>query len=278
MRYCLRYANSSKIKNVTDEISIIYNRQFDELMNFLQEHLTQRVVLVVEQIPEFCASQEWHKLGAVVDAYPDLKLAVCLGSLHKAQAITIEMQETINHLKERNIEYFFGALIKTWDQLDYYIGLGVSDVYLVEDICFELGAASAICNRNRVRIRVFPNVAQCSIGARPALKKFFIRPEDVPIYEQYVDTFEFWGPLERQDVFYLIYHDKQRWFGDLKEIIFDLNEPLDSRRIMPLFGKVRATCGKRCLKNKHCNICDHIESLAHTLEEKNLIIKTKKSN
>jgi tetratricopeptide (TPR) repeat protein len=80
------------------------------------------------------------------------------------------------------LPWFSGLFAHTWDQLHYLISLGVSDIYVVEDLCFELPAVAKECHKHNIRVRVIPNVAQSSINASAPLKKFFIRPEDIDIY------------------------------------------------------------------------------------------------
>ena len=57
-----------------------------------------------------------------------------------------------------------------------------------KDLGFELPLVRAFCNEHGVRIRCFANVAQSRWEGTPIFKKFFIRPEDVDIYEDYVET------------------------------------------------------------------------------------------
>lgn len=274
MKYCLHYTNNSRFKNATEEISIQYNNELDNLMDFLTKHQEQRVILIINE-PLIV---NYKALKAIKEKYPQLDFAVCFGQLRRATTIPQEVAKVIPELQEAQIPFFMGDLITTGEQLKYFLELGVSDVYLTEDICFNLEAARRLCDRYKAQIRVFPNVAQSSIQASPALKKFFIRPEDVSCYETYIDVFEFWGDLERQDVFYLIYHEKGRWLGNLKEIIYDFDNPLDSRCVLPIFAPTRATCKKRCALDYPCHICDSIQGISETMAEKGIYIKVPKNH
>ena len=77
--------------------------------------------------------------------------------------------------------------------------------------------------------------------------------------------------MKKQEIFYKIY-SKQEWFGSLNEIIYELNEELDSRYIIPRFAEKRIRCKKECLKGGKCQICDRIKELSHTLEEAHIIV------
>ena len=186
----------------------------------------------------------------------------------------INFDFTLNVNQDEISNNFKGILLvyNTKDELLGYIQLGVSDVYIGDNLGFELDKVAEIAHQNNVQIRVFPNVAQSSWKETPGLKKFFIRPEDVTFYSDYVDVFEFWGTnLKKQEIFYKIY-SKQEWFGSLNEIIYELNEELDSRYIIPRFAEKRIRCKKECLKGGKCQICDRIKELSHTLEEAHIIV------
>ena len=65
---------------------------------------------------------------------------------------------------------------------------------------------AAAAHVKNIQIRVFPNVAQ-SRSEIPAIKQFFIRPEDLNAYEPYVDIYEFYrvNSSINTDVLYEIY-------------------------------------------------------------------------
>jgi ribosomal protein L44E len=129
------------------------------------------------------------------------------------------------------------------------------------------------------RIRCFCNICQSTWADTPSLKTFFIRPEDIPFYSNYVDTFLF-AVDERDHVrintLYKIYAKQQKWFGQLKELILRYTGEEDSRFILPIFAEKRSKCGKKCILDNPCQICDRIVTLGDSIRAKNLIIKTSK--
>lgn len=268
MKYSFRYCNSIKQHlKAADEITIIYDRQDTALLDFLAEYNGQRIILVVEKVKDFEIHQEWKKLDAIHEKYPEYDIQVCFGQeapIEEVAAITANL----------SLPWFSTKPLVTWDQLHYYLGLGVAQVYIAEDLGFELEKVAALCRKYNAEIRVFPNVGQASIKQAPALTKFFIRPEDVDAYEPYIDTFEFWCEDAQQFIYRKIYENRL-WYGELREIIKDFNSDIDSKRMMPLFGATRVNCGKRCLKGGHCNICGKIYDISKALEQSNMIITKK---
>ena len=127
-----------------------------------------------------------------------------------------------------------------------------------------------------MRIRVFPNVAQCSTEYTNDLKKFFIRPEDLENYEPYVDVYEFYGDSNKLLTYYQIYKYDKKWFGPLKDLIIGFNDEIDNKYIIPRFPERRIKCGKKCLKGVSCSMCETIEQLSKTLEDAKMIIQIDK--
>ena len=149
---------------------------------------------------------------------------------------------------------------------------GVSDVYIVENLCFELDKVAEVAKKYNAQVRVFPNVAQSKFTDTSALKKFFIRPEDLDAYNEYINVIEFYNVDNKIDTYYEIYAIDKKWFGKLNEIILDFNSDIDNRYIIPRFVEKRIKCGKKCLKDGYCQRCDNIEQLSFTLEESELIV------
>lgn len=275
MKVCFEYFNSSKLLNDVDELKIKYDDQDVQLIDFLERHSHQRTILDIQDIDSFNRLQEWRKLNAIKAKYPHFNIALMFHPGSTRQ-VPKEMLDTINKLD--NIPYFFEFFVTTWEQLHYLISLKVSDVYLTEDMCFELEAAKALCSAKGVSIRAFPNIAQSSVWDSPAPAKFFIRPEDLDFYSQYIDTIEFWGDPLKQDVFYHIYCVSKRWIGELNVIVADLNATFNNSGILPLFAQTRANCGKQCMRGKRCAICFKLDSLSNTLKDKGISVKVKKKH
>ena len=257
-----------------DEIAIIYQGQSKELLTFLEKYKGKQVTLVVQRdyLESFHQKQTWKLLAAIAKKVPDIELAVRFFEPCKFEEVKDILKECIDNL---TIPYYFGFVIKDFDRLHYVCQQGVRDVFIAEELCFDLKRVKQVCKQYGVQIRTFPNVAQSNVKSGPALKKFFIRPEDVEEYGEYIDTLEFWGPLDRQATLLRIYKGGV-WFGDLNELILDLNTSLDSRTIMPIFAEARKNCQRQCMKGGTCSICERLQSIGAKLGEQGYIIKTNK--
>lgn len=71
-------------------------------------------------------------------------------------------------------------------------------------------------------MRSYCNLCESSWEKTPSIKTFFIRPEDLDIYEKYINTFEFFTDEKdavRLNSLYKIYTKDRLWYGLLKDLI-----------------------------------------------------------
>jgi len=177
-------------------------------------------------------------------------------------------------LKECSPRYMFTDLIGDWETLEFIVSLKPSEVYITNILGFSMPKLySYLTEENNIGIRVYANWAQSAWEGSPALKKFFIRPEDVEYYEPFVSGIELMGPAAVQDTLWEVYEIDRKWTGNLGEIIIGLTETLDSTRLPKIFGKSRVLCNKRCIQGGHCTICQTSREFAKTLDKINMQIK-----
>ena len=88
-------------------------------------------------------------------------------------------------------------------------------MYICEELGFSLDKISTLLHSNNVKVRVMPNLCQSSFPETPSLLTFFIRPEDIAVYSEFVDVFELISDKVHQQVIYKIYKQGY-WAGPVK--------------------------------------------------------------
>ncbi|MCD8210668.1 MAG: hypothetical protein LUC37_03865, partial [Prevotella sp.] len=236
------------------------------LINFMQEHSNQRINIYIKDSKEFLdKSSNIELFEACREEHPELNFIFKLNRVE-------ESKDLILLLKEKNFKFFFNYYISDWDTLHGVFKLEPTDVYIVEELGFELKTVAEQAHARKTNVRVFPNVAQSAWKATTGLMKFFIRPEDTSTYEDFVDTMELFGEDDKLSTYYKIYAKDKKWFGNLNEMIIDLKLDIDSRCLLPNFSYRRLNCGRRCLKGRKCWICAVTHQLSQVLSENNLTI------
>jgi len=264
MKYCIDYYKNSKAKEKADEFTIVYTKKNDILIDFLEEYKTKRINLAIN---DKLTDGELKLLKTICDSYPNLVLRFELYDY-----------DYIENIAESGVPFFYGNRVNNWDEFMGLVDLAVTDIYIVEDLAFELDKVSKIAHNEGIRIRIYPNVAQSSWKDTLDIKKFWVRPEDIDFYSEYVDVCEFFGNAEQIPTLLKIYQEDKKWYGLLNEIIIGLKTPLDSRFIYYNFVEKRIRCGKSCQKGNKCQLCDRIVNLSYSLKEAQLIVKPEKKD
>lgn len=200
----------------------------------------------------------------------DIELLIAIYEKYKYNiAIILPDQWHVNRLTEVGIPFYFSTPVLTWDQLNNYLEAGVSDVIISGELGFDLSRIRFLTNQKNVQIRSYVNIAQSSAWINGVgFKDFFIRPEDIDIYSEYIDIIEFYDSVDKQNVLYEIYFKDKEWNGKLREIIQGLKSDINNYYILGSeFGRRRTQCQKKCIKGENCKLCDKLMELADTLEK-----------
>lgn len=265
----MRYFKSSKSIDKADEIIIRYDERETDLIRFAEEHSDIKVIADITH----------YFKGKVLD---DIDIFKCAKAACPLFTIllndNVENEGIIPALQENGINFFFPYYYGgTLDKIESQIVRGASEVYITNELGFNIKALSEQCHHLNVKVRVLPNIAQSSASLDNTLdtyKFFFIRPEDMELYSLYVDTVEFFGEVQEQDTFYDIYFNKRKWEDDLTFLIKGLKTPLLGNTIPPdgYYAKRRLSCRKECYK---CEACDSVVSIARTMREKGFSFNAK---
>lgn len=270
MNYAIRYDSKFRHFKDVNEIVFYYNVNFDSLMYQIESAVkneNQKVVIDAGFL-ELDNSFDIEGLVKIRDKYKNFLIQLPWGDLEKLDLV-----------KKANLPYMFSDYAKTREMVYAMYKAGAKEIYVVEELCFNLPALQFFRKECGIKLRIFPDVAQIETNSQKyvnPLTKFFVRPEDVSLYEEYVDTFEIFHFGEKISVIYEIYKQEQ-WLGNLNQIIMGLKCDIVNTSIAPHFGKCRLNCNKMCYINK-CFICPEIEKLAYAFDDAGLeIVKKRKT-
>ena len=263
MKYCIPYYRDFKYFDNADEIVLTYKGVHNgtNIVKWVTDHYAQEQRIIVDIIER------------EIDIEDMIPILAMLKQKHENMVVKTSISD-YELLRKEDIPYFFAEFCNTIDKVYSFISRGVTDVYIVESLCFDLKEIGEFCHEQGVKVRVFPNIAQYSVGEKehiPDPCKFFIRPEDTDFYEEYVDVFEFMGGNRELSTLFEIYKNKQ-WLGDLKLIIAGLTNDFPNTGILPLFGTQRTKCQHRCMIGK-CSLCMNICNVSGELFEEGIVIK-----
>jgi len=261
MNFCLPFMIGFPYNDEIMEFTIKYDSmkdKYEDLINFVETYSDRRINIELTY-----NATSLNTLLPLLKINPAVYLKLNEGYIHR-----------VNDLKESGIPFFFTLQCSSWDSLNSLINIGVSDVYLTNELGFNLLKIQKMLQYTGIRTRAIVNVAQMAdpFNVNARIKAFFIRPEDIGVYQDIIDTFEFFATNQAQyEVLYDTYVHNESWEGNLAEIIMGLGIDVDSRAIAPDFGVYREDCGKRCFSGSSCHICDRVHELAIAMEDKDLM-------
>lgn len=262
MKFCIPFYLRGKYLQSTEEIKINYNNsKIDSLSEFLAEHNKQRIILDV--------------VGMEMELKDYAAVAEIAGAANVAIRLEREDANGAAACRQYNLPFFFYDHCYDFDTAMDYARFGVSDIYITDELCFHLDEVKKyIRDVYHCNIRVYPNIGQSSSPLCEKEKLFFIRPEELQLYEGYIDVIEFYdsNTKDKVDKLYKTYALKHKYEGRLIDLV--PNGPDVYNECIPIeFGIARQKCGRRCKKWGKCNLCGKYVHLAQTLHTKKYTIK-----
>lgn len=283
MNFCITYNYPNTLYlDKADEIKIIYRPQDTTLKAFLQKYKDKRIFIEVYDI--------FKGKGATLKFFKELKEdnEVPNNWTLQIHSTVLKTYDSIDEVKLVALKvcchnFMLIEEINNWDDLDFALRLGVSDVYITGELGFNLQAVKKQCKKyntedRQIKIRCIPN--RIPNDSMDIIKdeyfqytSFFIRPEDTLFYSELIDSIEPYGDTkEAIEVAFKAYAITKQWYGNLNEIITNLTVDIENRALVQRYGKYRSQCKRRCQKGSYCDLCKSIPNLAKNLKEVDLRI------
>ena len=289
MRYCVNYFEKFNYLNEIEEINILFEKDEKPIVENLKaligmEKVNPKATFNIFMSAQDCADLIEDELNAFVmdvvnynqeDNDSMIKI-VFEGSLLE-EDYSEALYNVFPKIQDNDIPFFFDSFAKDWDMVLGLLSIGVSDIYISGQIGFCLHLLKDILENEEmedVQIRAVCNAAQASFlyKEQDNFKAFFIRPEDVEFYGQYIDVLEFNNFSKSINTTYEIYK-RGTWDADLEILIDRLNISVDNRNLVQPAMQERATCQRKCLTGERsCHICDEAIAYADLLDEKNVYL------
>lgn len=268
MSFAVQYRNDFRYFDTVDEIVFSYKGS-ESIISILPTLVkeNQKAVLDINTIED------------VNTIIPFLNMLKTKHSNFIVKINFINQKDFIPVLKENNIDFFFLNYCTYIDTVYTMKELGAKEVYITEELGFHLKDLQKMREAG-LKIRVIPDIVQRNSGTKPtvpAVLGFWIRPEDMKLYSNYVDTFEFYRRDDRLSVVYKIYRDGV-WNDRLDMIIQDAEGlDIESNKLGTNFGLIRLNCGKKCMYSQEkCNLCNEFQKVAYKLKETGYAIENKR--
>lgn len=262
-----------ELNSVVQEFNIRFDKNknsLEKLIDFVQEYPDKRINI------SFPAGVHVQTLSTLNKIHDNIFVRLTENDL-----------QCISELKEKECRFFFDVSLSVtnYTNLDAYIKIGVSDIYIADDLCYQLKDVSRYCHSHNVKIRLVLNrIPATSFDKGINYCSPIYRPQDIDLLNLYFDTFEFecgdpydWAKF---DVLYRAWFERKNWNGELSEINDDLEMLFPNNSIVPDFTNYKINCGRRCCQRitSPCRKCQQFIEIAMALKENSIHIKKEKDD
>jgi hypothetical protein len=255
MKYCLSSRQNKEYLTKADQIKVQY-RDRKSIPDLIIDYPDKEIILE-------------NPTGEELD-WNDLKLWKTLSKDNLILSL-LEVRQLTEAVK-MGFKAYFGWTINDFETLRTVLNMGVCYVKISGPLFFDLDNVNKIAGN---KIRITANVAfDDGLPREDGVVGTYIRPEDVDVYANYVDSIEFEDcDLTKEQTLYRIYAEKKAWPGELGMLITNFNYVGTNRMIPSSFGLARLSCKQKCQSTSSCRACYRILELANPEKMKALIKK-----
>lgn len=238
MKYCLSSRQHREYLLQADQIRVEF-RDRKIIPDLLEEYPKAQIVLVFPAIKD--DTFNWKEIEEYNILSKD-SLICC-----------VREGADLKECRKHNISnFYYGYPLGSLYDLNALVQLGVR--YLVVDIpaFFRMDLVKKL----GVPVRAVPNVTQYEyIPHKDGVCGRWIRPEDVALYEDYIEVLEFEDAnIDKEQALFRIYAKDKNWPGDLNMLFSNLNYAPATNRLLPNIAEFRLTCGHKCQEGR-CHVC-----------------------
>ena len=257
MHYCLSANVGKDYLQKADEIRVKY-KKLNDILDLYEINPNATFILTITS-QEDKNTIDWNQ----IEQYNIMT--------QKKLIIETDSFDIMDACKTLDIKFFYGIPVNSFYEVQALMNYGCSDVKIDAPLTHMLDKFENL----DITVRMTPNVAYYAyIPHEDGVCGSWVRPEDVELYEEYVDVFEFEDcDIKEEQALYRVYAEQKRWIADLNKLISNLNYSAMNNLIHSDFSEKRAFCGQKCMMGLNCKICYRMLDLANPDKLKSLIQK-----
>ena len=258
MHYCLSSNVGKDYLKKADEIRLKY-KKLNDILDLYE--INPNATFIITILKENKDTINWNQL----EQYNKMTQNKII--------IETDSFDIMDVCKLYNIKYFYGVPVNTLYELKALVDYGCSDARIDAPLTHMLDKVIIY----PITLRVVPNVAYYKyIPRKDGVIGSWIRPEDVELYEPYIDVFEFEDcDKEKEQSLYNTYAIHKKWPGSLNNLITNLDYQGTNRLIPSDLTQMRLMCGQKCLAGHPCQVCYKFLDLANPEKIKMFLNKNK---
>lgn len=185
----------------------------------------------------------------------------------KEYTIAVTRFEILKRLIKEGYNAYLAYPVSDWETFNNLKNLGVTDIIIDGALGFQMSSIAQA--KGDIKIRVTPMLssnAALSLPDSPNENSFFIRPEDLKYYEDYIDIIEFQAETATQEKTYFEIYNRGFYDYDLTLLIRSLHTKVPNPFIIKDFAPRRLNCRQKCQDPAgYCVLCSNAFKIANEL-------------
>ena len=249
MKVCLRAFQDKEYLDKADEIKVIWEKR-DIIPEIFEQYPKEKMV-VLECLENELSEEEWEKLR-LYNGLSRGMLKICCSNWRL--------------FKDSGIPFYVGYPVYDLYTAEGLARAGATEIRAGGPLIFDLKGLRKCLASTGTKIRVVPNVAYIDgLPRTDGVLGGWIRPEDLPNYEEYIDIIEFddVDNKAKEQVLYRLYIEEHEWLGELRDLVTNLNYPGLNRMIPQSMSVLRVNCKQECMRGSSCKMCYRMLLLAN---------------
>lgn len=239
MKVCLSGRNTMEYLRKADEIKIRFD-DYQAIPDYFEDYPTANIILELNQD---VSEEMWRELYGF-NILGQGKFICCVENL-----------DQIYKCQENDIKCYYGYPVNSFYELRALKDLNVCYVRLAPPLTHSLDKVAKF----EIPVRAVPNV--CYQGYLPhenGIHGQWIRPEDITLYNKYIDVIEFedCSRIEKEQALYRLYMVEKEWPGDFDMLYTNFNYKGVNRMLDSDLSVRRMNCGQTCESTGVCHLCD----------------------
>lgn len=235
MKYSVSARQSKNIIEQADQIKIAYKDK-GIIIDYIEQFPNKDFILMVPKGIDL----NWDEIHTYAEK---INLYLCLDNLGLA-----------TQCRDNGIKFYWSYPVFTWYDLTGLIELEPSYIVLGPPLSFEL---NKVQKKTAIPLRMCPNLSyDAYIPRGNGIYGSWIRPEDISVYDNYIDVCDFVTDNLSTEQGLLKAYKSGKWLGNLNLLLTNLNYNIDNRSLPEDIGKIRSVCGHRCMEESYCHYCE----------------------
>lgn len=257
MRICTSSAQDKSTRILVDELRFSV-RQLNEAIVYAVEHPQQNVIVEIYTLEKPQECPKIMKLTELLTDTPNLYYSFC------------SLSDLVQYAKTTgDTRIMYQYPVNTWGLIQILMYYKCAYVTVGEPLVFEMEKLRKNVVSKGIKLRVAPNVARAEIAKEvgEGIEHFFILPQHMPIYEEYIDIIDLLDPNPLRELALVkVYQAKIPYILSLDSLITNVDVHYPATLFDTSYARRRMNCGQTCMEGPNaCHYCSsYLKMLAVT--------------